>query len=236
MFERHARPQLLQGKSIGRVVVYRDVTQRVQFEQKMMFNHMVVESSGPMMWVDYETRIITYANLAACELLGFRVDEVIGMPISEVDTRFSIEAFKPLEDILRATGKPCGFRSLYRRKSGEMRHIDATASLSEHAEREVCIVSFKDITEHRMASQESQRQQALMSALINSIPDIISYRDPNGVFLGCTMPSPTCEGAGQTISSAIRRRRYSRSAGPRSSGNATRKCCAPCKPSPSRSW
>jgi two-component system, sensor histidine kinase and response regulator len=185
MFERHARPQLVGGKSVGRVVVYRDVTQRVQFEQKMMFNHVVVESSGPMMWVDYEARHITYANRAACELLGYGVDEVIGLPIGEVDAGYSVESFKPLEAILRETGKPFGFRSHYRRKGGELRNIDATASLTEHGEREICIVSFKDITEQKIASQERQRQQALMSALINSIPDIISYRDPKGVFLGC---------------------------------------------------
>ncbi|ROZ61906.1 PAS domain S-box protein [Ramlibacter sp. WS9] len=185
IFERHARPQLVHGKSVGRVVVFRDITQRVQFEQKMMFNHMVVESSGPMMWVDYEARHITYANRAACEVLGYGVDEVIGLPIGEVDAGYSVEAFKPLEDILRETGKPFGFRSHYRRKDGELRNIDATASLTDHGDREICIVSFKDITEQKNASRERQRQQALMSALINSIPDVISYRDPNGVFLGC---------------------------------------------------
>ena len=32
IFERHARPQVVAGRSIGRVVNYRDITQRVQFE------------------------------------------------------------------------------------------------------------------------------------------------------------------------------------------------------------
>ena len=185
MFERHAKPQLVHGQSVGRVIVYRDVTQRVQFEQKMMFNHVVVESSGPMLWVDFETRCLTYANRAACDLLGYRIDEVIGLNIADVDANFSDESFKPLEQILRDTGKPEGFRTHYRRKGGELRNVDATASLTEHADREMCIVSFKDITEQKIASQERQRQQALMAALINSIPDIISYRDPKGVFLGC---------------------------------------------------
>jgi two-component system, sensor histidine kinase and response regulator len=185
MFERHARPQLVQGKSVGRVVVYRDVTERVQFEQKMMFNHVVVESSGPILWVDYQTRCLTYANRAACELLGYRIDEVIGLPIGDVDADYSVEAFKPLEDVLRETGKPMGFRTHYRRKDGDLRNIDATASLTEHGDREICIVSFKDITEQKLASRERKRQQALMAALVNSIPDIISYRDPQGVFLGC---------------------------------------------------
>jgi len=185
MFERHAKPQLVGGKSVGRVVVYRDVTQRVQFEQKMMFNHVVVESSGPIMWVDYQTRHITYANRAACELLAYRIDEVIGLPIASVDVCYTAEAVKPLEEMLRSTGKPIEYRARYRRKDGSLRNIDATASLTEHGDREICIISFKDITEQKTADRERKRQQALMAALINSIPDIISYRDPKGVFLGC---------------------------------------------------
>jgi two-component system, sensor histidine kinase and response regulator len=185
MLERHARPQLLNGKSVGRVIVYRDITQRVQFEQRMMFNHVVVESSGPMMWVDWESRRVTYANRAACEMLGYRAEEFIALHISALDARFSPERIAPLDEMLRATGKPVNFRTVYRHKSGEERHIDATASLTQHADRDIYIVSFKDITEQKTAAQEKERQQELLRALIDSIPDIISYRDPKGVFLGC---------------------------------------------------
>ncbi|MDB5871242.1 MAG: hypothetical protein JWQ07_684 [Ramlibacter sp.] len=185
IFERHARPQLLQGKSVGRVVVFRDVTQRVQFEQKMMFNHVVVESSGPIMWIDRRTRNVTYANRAACELLGYAIDEVIGLSIGDVDMCYSPQVLKPLDQELRRSGKPVNFHTRYRRKDGELRNVGATASFTEQADGEIYIISFKDITAQRLAERERTRQQALMSALINSIPDIISYRDPQGVFLGC---------------------------------------------------
>jgi PAS domain S-box-containing protein len=185
IFERHARPQMLQGKSVGRVVVYRDITQRVQFEQKMMFNHVVVESSGPMMWVDYASRSVTYANLAACEMLGYRIDEVIGMDIGALDINYTADAIKPLDDELRRSGKPVNFRTLYRRQDGELRDVSATASLADHEDREIYIVSFKDTTGQKLAERERARQKDLLRALIDSIPDIISFRDPQGVFLGC---------------------------------------------------
>jgi two-component system, sensor histidine kinase and response regulator len=185
MLERHAHPQMLNGKSVGRVIVYRDITQRVQFEQRMMFNHVVVESSGPMMWVDWESRRVTYANRAACEILGYRAEEFMTLHISALDVRFSDERIAPLDEMLRATGKPVNFRTVYRHKDGEQRHIDATASLTQHADRDIYIVSFKDITEQKTAASEKERQQELLRALIDSIPDIISFRDPQGVFLGC---------------------------------------------------
>jgi two-component system, sensor histidine kinase and response regulator len=183
--ERHARPQLLNGKSVGRVIVYRDITERAQSEQRMMFNHAVIESSGPMMWVDWESQRVTYANRAACEMLGYCVEEFTSLHICELDVRFSAERVAPLDEMLRATGKPVNFRTAYLDKGGEPRQIDATASLARNADRDIYIVSFKDITEQKTVALEKERQQELLRALIDSIPDIISFRDPQGVFLGC---------------------------------------------------
>jgi two-component system, sensor histidine kinase and response regulator len=185
IFERHARPQVVQGTSVGRVVIYRDVTQRVQFEQRLMFNQVVLENSGPILWFDYESRCVTYANRAACELLGYAADQVLGLHISGLDPMYSVEAFQPLEKSLRASGKPVGFRTLYRHSSGAMRNIDAMASITEQADREIFVISFKDISEQRVAQREQKRQQALMTALFNSIPDMIVYKNPQGVYLGC---------------------------------------------------
>ena len=184
IFERHAKPQLVHGRSVGRVVVYRDVTQRVQFEQRMMFNQAVVENSGPILWFDYESRCATYANRAACELLGYRGEQMLGLHVSDLDPAYSATTFRPIEDALRASGKPVGFRTLYRHSSGAMLNIDATASIADQGEREIFVISFKDITEQRAAARERKRQQALMTALFNSIPDLIVYKNTAGVYLG----------------------------------------------------
>jgi two-component system, sensor histidine kinase and response regulator len=170
----------------------------MQFEQRMMFHHVVVESSGPMIWLDWERRRVTYANRAACEMLGYHADELVDLHIGELDCRFSPERIAPLDQSLRASGKPVNFRTVYRRKSGGQLHIDATASLTRHADRDIYIVSFKDISEQKAAAREKARQQQLLRALIDSIPDIISYRDPNGMFLGCNEAFAALRGPGAT--------------------------------------
>ena len=185
IFERHARPQRVHGRSVGRVIVYRDVTQRVQFEQKMMFNHVVVECSGPMIWIEKGIGLVRYANRAACELLGYGLEEVIGKMVGDIDANYTPETLKPHAEKLATTGKPVHFRTRYRHRAGRLLNVDVTASLTDDGEREIYIVSFKDITEQTVAALERKRQQALLAALIDSIPDIISYRDPSGAFLGC---------------------------------------------------
>ena len=185
IFERSARPQRVHGRSVGRVIVYRDVTQRVQFEQKMMFNQVVVECSGPMMWIEKGTGLVRYVNRAACELLGYGLEEVVGKAVGAIDVKYTPETLKPHAEKLEATGKPVHFRTRYRHRAGHLLNVDVTASLTDDGEHEIYIVSFKDITEQTVAALERKRQQALLAALIDSIPDIISYRDPAGAFLGC---------------------------------------------------
>ncbi len=185
IFERFVTPQLVGGRCVGKVINYRDVTQRLHVEQKMMFNHAVVESSGPMLWFPRGGGRATYANTAACEMLGYRCDEIVGMAIGDLDVNYSPSNLAPLDEKLRLTGKPVNFKTRYRNKSGELLNVDVTASLAADGDRDIYIVSFKDITEQRTAERANSGQRALMSALINSIPDIIAYRDPDGVFLGC---------------------------------------------------
>lgn len=186
VFERHVRPQIVHGRTVGRVVSYRDITQRVQFEQKMLFNHTVVEGSGPMLWLDRGgSDQVIYANRAACDALGYAIEEIIGTTIYQIDVHASLEAVAPLDKIMRTTGKPVHYQTHYRRKDGAQLSVDVTMSLAQDGDRAVYITSFKDVTEQKNQAREKKRQQALMAALINSIPDIIVYKDPHGVFLGC---------------------------------------------------
>ena len=185
VLERSARPQRVAGRSVGRVVNYRDVTQRDKVQQKLMFNHVVVESSGPMLWVDSETRAVLYANRAACELLGYRRGELVALKVEDFDLNYSDASMARIEEALQATRKPVSFHTRYLRRSGSQRTVDATVSLAEDGARGIYIVSFKDITEQRVQARESRRQQVLLSALINSIPDNIVFKDAQGVYLGC---------------------------------------------------
>jgi two-component system sensor histidine kinase/response regulator len=51
--------------------------------------------------------------------------------------------------------------------------------------REVCICNVKDLAEQKRAALDRLRQNALLESLINSIPDLIVYKDTQGVYLGC---------------------------------------------------
>jgi len=186
VFERTVRPRLSGGVAVGKVVNYRDITDRLQFEQKMMFNHVVIESSGPMIWFNHSTQVVTYANRAACEMLGWRADEILGLHASTIDLQYTAEtAVLVNEELARAAGKPVNFKTRYSTKDGQLLHVDLTVSLAESSDGTIYIVTVKDVTRQRLQSREMKRQQALMNGLIDSIPDAIVFKDCEGVYLGC---------------------------------------------------
>ena len=185
VLERHVIPQRIHGKCVGSVITFRDITERLRYEKKMMFNHLVLENSGPMVWVDRETRAVTYANPAACRHLGYSVEELLGMKVGDFDPFYGPEQAKYVVETIRRTGGSVSLGSQHRRKDGSLREVDLTIFLTEQADRAVHIVSVKDVTEQKRAEQGKKRQEATLKSLINSVSDLVFYKDRDGHYLGC---------------------------------------------------
>jgi two-component system sensor histidine kinase/response regulator len=185
VLERHVLPQRIHGKCVGSVITYRDITERLRYEEKMMFNHLVLENSGPMLWVDRETRAVTYANPAACRHLGYSVEELLGMRVGDFDPAYGPEQNKYVVETIRRTGGSVSLSSQHRRKDGSLREVELTIFLTVQAERAVHIVCVKDMTDQKRAEQGKKRQEATLKSLINSVSDLVFYKDRDGRYLGC---------------------------------------------------
>jgi len=185
LVERYIAPHMVNGKLAGVVINYRDITERSHAERKILFNRLVVENSGPLFWLDPERRLVVYANKAACDQLGYGIEEFIGMDISVLDVDVSSEKVGQLKVDLERTGRPENFESRFRCGDGRLIDVEISVFLAKDAERSVHVATFKDITEQKKATEQAQREQATMRSLVNAIPDPVFYKDPQGVYLGC---------------------------------------------------
>jgi len=185
VLELHVLPQRVHGQCVGSVVVFRDVTERARFEERVTFNQLVIENSGPMFWLDHASGLVTYANPAGCRHLGYAIEEVLGKDIGHVDMRFNPSVLPALKAALAKSGRPMTFDSVHRCKDGSLRDVQVTVFLTESAAQGMYICAVKDVTREKQAERDRKRQEATLESLINSISDLIFYTDRNGRYLGC---------------------------------------------------
>ncbi|MDB5892180.1 MAG: hypothetical protein JWP47_3011 [Polaromonas sp.] len=156
-FERHVIPQWLDGENLGVVINFRDITEQKRFEEKMMFNHLVVENAGPMFWVDPGTGTIVYVNKAVCEHLGYTADELVGSDIAQISPEFTPAMSRRLINTMRTTGKPVTVESCNRRKDGTFVDLEITAYFTRSDKHSFNIITFKDITQQKKAAEGIRR-------------------------------------------------------------------------------
>ena len=181
---RAVAPQYIHGKWVGSVITYRDVTDSVRHEEEMAFNLQVIENSPPMFWIDRTSGAITYANPAACALLGYTRAQFEQLKLRDFTVGLTREGVRSVfDDTL--DGRSVTHVNVLRRKDGALRDVEVTIFVTEHARRSMFVITIKDITEQKRAELEAGRQQSLLFSLIDSIPDSIFFKDLEGRYQGC---------------------------------------------------
>ncbi len=68
------------------------------------------------------------------------------------------------------------------------------------------VVVTRDVTERKRAEEELRRQAGLIRSLLDAVPDLIFFKDENGVYLGCN--TPFTEFVGKTREEVVGRTDY----------------------------
>jgi two-component system sensor histidine kinase/response regulator len=126
-----------------------------------------------------KTGIILYANEVAVEIFGSKV----GQPVEQVYVRPENR-----QEVLAAIQKDGVIRNfeyqIYDRDR-KVRDMLLTALVIDYNGEAGLLVWQLDITERKQSEREILRQRGMMLGLIQSIPDLVFYKNIDGLYMGC---------------------------------------------------
>jgi PAS domain S-box-containing protein len=158
VFERYSQPQRLDGRPIGRVWSFRDVTAARQATTALQREHdlltAIIESTGEAVFAkDLEGRYLLMNSFAAA-LLGTTPAAVVGRTDAELFDAERARSFTAADRLVVATGTAVVLDDLHRGPQGEHYMLVRKGPLRDRAGRVIGVIGVaRDITERRRAEE-----------------------------------------------------------------------------------
>jgi len=166
------------------------IEERKQAEEEILKLSKAVEQNPASIVITNKNGDIEYVNPKFCDLTGYTREEVIGKnPRILKSESTPYELFIDLWDTI-LSGKEWQGELQNKKKNGEHYWESALISPIINENRQIThfIAIKEDITARKLADDERVQQTGLITSLLDSIPDIIFFKDTQGVYLGCNPP------------------------------------------------
>ncbi len=148
----------------------------------------LIENAHESIFVVQDGKLV-FHNPRTCAMSGYSAEELQSRPFTEFiheDDRAMVMDHHVRQIRGEDLSHYLTFRVIH--KSGGITWVEVNTIVIRWIGRPATLNFLNDITERRRAEEENQRQAGLITSLLDSIPDIIFYKDINGVYLGCNPP------------------------------------------------
>ncbi len=147
-------PVTKQGRNIGAVVVFRDITERRAADERLRFTQYAVDHAvDAVFWVQAGSAGLVYVNEKACATLGYRAAELLKMDLLDIDPDLDGEHIAQLAAAVRKQGSVTT-ESRLRTRDGRLFPVEVTVFLAEFDGKERFIATAKDISARKQAEAE----------------------------------------------------------------------------------
>ena len=136
-----------------------------QTEEALRLTQFSLDHAGDaVFWLCPDGRFI-YANLTACDRLGYSRDELLSMTVHDIDPNFPAEVWPEHWQQLKQRGS-FTFESRHRAKDGRVFPVEITINYLEFAGREYNCAFARDITQRKWAEEELQKAYEELEARV----------------------------------------------------------------------
>ena len=144
-------------------------------------SHATIEQAvDGIIWHDAEGRIHR-VNQAACRLLGYSQDALLGMTIAEIDPKFPVDRFK--KEVWESSSQSVKFETRHVRKDGETYPAEVTIYLVRTGETVYACLMFRDITERKKMEMALVENEKLLSAVLDHHFQLTGLLSADGILL-----------------------------------------------------
>ena len=121
-------------------------------------------------------------NLVLCELLGYTRDELLSMSLQGVSTPEMASLLEDRAEAIKAGGVQFYSSARLRKDGGEV-PVETSARRITFRGQPAILTVQRDISERLKAQEEIKQSRALLRSIIDSTPDAIYVKDPDGRYL-----------------------------------------------------
>jgi PAS domain S-box-containing protein len=199
-----------QGRNVGAIETIRDITDRKQSEalvkeSEIRYRRLFEAAKDGILILDEDDGTIIDANPFILEMLGYRLEELLGRTVSEIgfihDTKFAEEAFLRLkeEGYIRYEDLPL------ETKDGRLMEVEFISNRYAINDHSVIQCNIRDITERKHAEAALRLSESLKNHILAAVPDILIRSDSDGRYLDILTPDddrfilPKADLIGRTI-------------------------------------
>jgi PAS domain S-box-containing protein len=178
--------KVTRGEWDGRPVVFgvtKDVSQLKLSEEK--FSRAFNMNPAATIISRQDDSTVVGVNQAFLDVTGYAPEDVIGKTVLELGIFKDQRQRAKLLSKARRSDHISNVDISVRRKDGETREGSLSVVKIDYAGTPSFLSVMIDITERKEAEERVREQSALLDSLIKSIPDIIFFKDVDGVYLGC---------------------------------------------------
>jgi len=179
-----------QGKVLYLVGSGYDITAYKEKENALrasadFFDSVINALPDPVIIKNEEHELI-HVNEAYCQLLGLPAEEILAGGSAALVTKEELAGFWQQDDLALASAQPVETEETLTDVRG-LRHIVLTKKVAHRLPNgdRVLIGSVRDITDRKQIEETLQHEQSLLRCMLDSVPDLIFYKDLQGMYLGC---------------------------------------------------